>query len=103
LILSLLTKNPDKRLGFNGAQEVKSHKWFKDIDWNALMQKKITPPFKPKITGDYDVDNFDEEFTSEDPISSMNEGNNMKIPNKYQGEFEGMTFIGQTPLSRNND
>jgi serum/glucocorticoid-regulated kinase 2 len=97
LILSLLIKNPDKRLGTKGGDEIRNHKWFKDIDWKNLAEKKLTPPFKPKVTGDYDVDNFDEEFTSEDPINSMVDGN-MKLVNKYQGEFEGMTFVGTNPL-----
>jgi len=51
-ILKLLNKKPEERLGFNGAQEVKEHKWLSNIDWNLLSEKKITPPFKPNIQED---------------------------------------------------
>jgi len=38
----LLAKKPGNRLGYkNQSQEVKSHKWFADIDWNALLEKKV--------------------------------------------------------------
>ncbi|XP_073213243.1 serine/threonine-protein kinase N2 isoform X3 [Lepidochelys kempii] len=38
------------------------------IDWNALLAKKVKPPFVPTIRGREDVSNFDDEFTSEAPI-----------------------------------
>lgn len=59
LILSLssspqfMTKNPHKRLGCvvaqNGEEAIKQHPFFKEIDWLLLEQKKIKPPFKPRI------------------------------------------------------
>jgi len=36
IILQLLTKNPDKRLGTKSADDIKHHKWFKDINWSNL-------------------------------------------------------------------
>jgi len=36
-----LKKDPSKRLGTNGAQEIKDHPWFSDIDWNKLAEKKV--------------------------------------------------------------
>ena len=46
-----------KRLGYNGINEIKNHIWFKNIDWNALLLKRIRSPFIPK-----DGDNFDKKF-----------------------------------------
>jgi len=45
-------------LGFNGAEEVKSHPFFKDVDWQAVYDKKLTPPFIPSLGDDQDVSNF---------------------------------------------
>lgn len=39
-----------------------------NMDWAALLAKKIRPPFIPTIKGREDVSNFDDEFTSEAPI-----------------------------------
>lgn len=40
-------------------EEIKKQKWFENIDWDLLMQKKIMPPFVPVITNEIDVSNFD--------------------------------------------
>jgi len=44
-----LQRKPSNRLGLNGPNEVKSHIWLKDVDWQALVDKKIDAPFKPEI------------------------------------------------------
>ena len=42
LLKKLLEKNPKKRIGI--AEEIKNHKFFKDIEWNELEFKRIKPP-----------------------------------------------------------
>ncbi|XP_036204153.1 serine/threonine-protein kinase N2 isoform X2 [Myotis myotis] len=66
----LLRRNPERRLGAGekDAEDVKKHPFFRLIDWSALMDKKVRPPFVPTIRGREDVSNFDDEFTSEAPI-----------------------------------
>ncbi|XP_012695062.1 serine/threonine-protein kinase N2 isoform X2 [Clupea harengus] len=66
----LLRRNPERRLGAGekDAEEVKKHPFFRNVDWNGLLSKKVRPPFVPTIKGREDVSNFDDEFTSEAPI-----------------------------------
>uniref|UniRef100_A0A3B4FHC3 Protein kinase domain-containing protein n=1 Tax=Pundamilia nyererei TaxID=303518 RepID=A0A3B4FHC3_9CICH len=68
----LLKKNPLKRLGAGerDANEVKGEKFFETIDWEALLAKKVTPPFLPSIKEPTDVSNFDSEFTQLQPTLS---------------------------------
>ena len=47
IINSLLQRKEHIRLGHKGAQSVKDHPWFKDIDWEMLLQQKVSPPFVP--------------------------------------------------------
>lgn len=51
--MQFMTKNPNKRLGCvasqNGEDAIKQHPFFKEIDWVLLEQRKIKPPFKPRI------------------------------------------------------
>lgn len=47
LISKLLELNPEKRLGYNGAQEVKDHPFFAGIDWDSILTQE--PPFIPKL------------------------------------------------------
>lgn len=45
-----MTKNPARRLGCTGNEtQIRGHAFFKDLDWEALEQRKVRPPFKPKI------------------------------------------------------
>ena len=46
LLRALLQRNPSKRLGGGprDAEEIKEHKYFKDINWDDVYNKKISPP-----------------------------------------------------------
>ncbi|KAM3611008.1 uncharacterized protein V6R79_012224 [Siganus canaliculatus] len=72
IIQKLLKKNPLKRLGAGerDANEVKGEKFFETIDWEALLSKKLKPPFLPSIKESMDVSNFDSDFTQLQPILS---------------------------------
>jgi hypothetical protein len=46
----LLEPNPVRRLGTQGgAAEVKAHAFFATLDWEALGQGRLAPPFVPKL------------------------------------------------------
>ena len=38
------------------------------IEWEKLLNKEVPPVFKPIVRSKYDISNFDEEFTREEPI-----------------------------------
>uniref|UniRef100_A0A8C1J691 protein kinase C n=1 Tax=Cyprinus carpio TaxID=7962 RepID=A0A8C1J691_CYPCA len=65
----LLRRNPERRLGSSekDAEDVKKQPFFKNMDWEALLLRKLPPPFLPTIGGKEDISNFDEEFTTEVP------------------------------------
>ena len=56
-LMSKLMNDVDKRIGYNGSEEIKRHPWFKGIDWNNL--KLMKAPFIPKTTNDYDTKYFE--------------------------------------------
>ena len=67
LLTGLLVKEPARRLGGGpeGAKDIMRHVFFETIDWTALQEKKIAPPFKPQVLNETDTRNFDIEFTGE--------------------------------------
>ncbi|KAK1905744.1 Protein kinase C epsilon type [Dissostichus eleginoides] len=77
-----MTKSPTKRLGCVPAQgleeAIKIHVFFREIDWTLLEQRKIRPPFKPRIKTKRDVNNFDQDFTREEPNLTPTEENIIK-------------------------
>lgn len=88
LLSGLLEKQPSKRLG-GGPEDVRdimSHPFFACIDWNDLVLKKITPPFKPQVTSDTDTRYFDSEFTGESVQLTPPDGPNGPSLNSIQEE-----------------
>mgnify|MGYP002477745057 FL=1 len=49
LLQKLLDRDPTKRLGVNGAAEIKAHPFFHSIDWRKLLDRKYEPSFKPNV------------------------------------------------------
>ncbi|KAF8754575.1 Protein kinase C terminal domain [Rhizoctonia solani] len=91
VITGLLQRDPNKRLGNNGAEDIKNHPFFRNyVDWHALSRKKIQPPFKPSVQSAADTSNFDAEFTSEVPLDSVVE--NSHLSETVQDQFKGFTY-----------
>ena len=57
LITKLLVLDPSKRLGVNGAQEIKDHPYFKTIDWSNVFDEE--PSFVPTIENPENTEYFD--------------------------------------------
>ncbi|XP_077834057.1 serine/threonine-protein kinase N1 isoform X5 [Macaca mulatta] len=68
----LLRRNPERRLGSSerDAEDVKKQPFFRTLGWEALLARRLPPPFVPTLSGRTDVSNFDEEFTGEAPTLS---------------------------------
>ncbi|KAF5300530.1 hypothetical protein FQR65_LT09151 [Abscondita terminalis] len=97
ILKGFMTKNPSKRLGCVPAHglesAIRSHSFFRDIDWVALEQRRVRPPFKPKIKNKKDALNFDAEFTKEDPI--LTPVNSEVVRSINQEEFKGFSFVNR--------
>ncbi|KAF2357236.1 Protein kinase domain [Trinorchestia longiramus] len=67
LLSALLKKKPEDRLGFGpeDGKAVMRHEFFRSVDWEAVEQRKLKPPFVPKVTSDTDTRNIDPSFTRE--------------------------------------
>jgi len=61
LIERLLTEDITKRLGnlVGEAEDVKRHRWFREVDWRALYNKEVIPPFIPTCVAANDTSNFE--------------------------------------------
>lgn len=45
-----MTKNPARRLGCSdGETAIRTHLFFKEMDWDALELRKVRPPFRPRV------------------------------------------------------
>ena len=50
-LLQLLRKNPDRRLGASerDAEDVKKQAFFRNVNWEELLMRKVKPPFVPTV------------------------------------------------------
>ena len=85
-------------VSWNDFRAVKAHPFFQSINWEDLENKRITPPFKPKIVDDMDTRNFDSEFTDEsleltptDHQSPLAEEDDKYFPNF---SYRGVSVLG---------
>ena len=60
--------------GKDGIIAIKEHPFFAEIDWDLLYQRKLRPPFVPKIDHNLDVGNIDKMFTREPPRETPETG-----------------------------
>ena len=60
LVKHLLQQDLSKRYGNlkGGVNDIKNHRFFKNLDWNTVVTYKITAPYIPKVAGNGDVANF---------------------------------------------
>lgn len=96
ILRGFMTKNPAKRLGcvkdHGGEKGILTNPFFHEkIDWDLLEKRQIKPPFKPKIKSRTDANNFDKDFTSEEPTLTPVDMSVVKAIN--QEEFQGFSFI----------
>lgn len=98
LLTGLLERDPKKRLGVNGASEIKSHPFFAQIDWKYLLNKKYAAPFLPNVASATDTSNFDQEFTSEVPMDSV-VGKDFFLSESVQQQFGGWSYTNDSKLA----
>ena len=103
LLKALLKKEPEERLGSkNDVEEIKAHEYFRDINWNDVYDRKLSPPIpQQKITKNKHID-IDKILKEEDQIDcDLSENNNFGDINNNNTLFNGWTFI-QNDLPEQN-
>uniref|UniRef100_A0A673AYQ3 protein kinase C n=1 Tax=Sphaeramia orbicularis TaxID=375764 RepID=A0A673AYQ3_9TELE len=100
VLKGFLNKDPKERLGCHpqtGFADIMGHPFFRNVDWDLLEQKQVVPPFKPNISGEFGLDNFDAQFTNE-PIQLTPDDDDV-VKKIDQSEFEGFEYINPLLMS----
>lgn len=92
LIKALFVVDPARRLGANGAQEIKAHPYFAALDWEALAARELTPPFVP--------DSHTVHANSIGEVGEFNKGKykKMKLTEEDHGHYDDFSFVAQRAL-----
>jgi len=91
ILQQLLTRDPAERLGSGptDAQEVMSHAFFRNVNWQDIADRKVAAPFLPQIKSPTDTSNFDSEFTSVTPVLTPVQS---VLSQAMQEEFRGFSY-----------
>jgi len=71
------------RLGYNSSEEIKEHPFFAGVDWIRMSKKQVEVPFKPKISGEFDLGQIDEMFKKEVPAETPEDTSYLNTENKF--------------------
>ncbi|GAV49892.1 hypothetical protein ZYGR_0S00240 [Zygosaccharomyces rouxii] len=85
LVSKLLVLDPAKRLGSNGAQEIKEHPYFSDVDWDRVYEEE--PSFVPSVEDPEDTEYFDLRGAAIEDFGPDYDGREMTVGE--EGEDEG--------------
>ena len=90
LLRGLLQRDPKKRLGGGNrdSEEIKEHKFFEDVDWKKIYEKKIEPPKAMKINNNMYLFNKPKYFADENNLEEIFGDNSLK----------GWTFINKDEM-----
>jgi len=92
ILKQLLCKDPLKRIGVQDKKDLKCHEWFKDINWEKLAKKQITPPLDlveikkkmdPLSNNELKITFEDKDYTNE---------------NKKLKRISNFTFVGENNI-----
>jgi serine/threonine protein kinase len=78
-ITAFLSSDRLQRLGSSNFEQVKSHAFFKGVDWNSAFRELLVPPMVPTVLSEGDSSNFDfyPEEALEEPANMTNEERNL--------------------------
>ncbi|XP_078060826.1 protein kinase C iota type isoform X1 [Mustelus asterias] len=100
VLKGFLNKDPIDRLGCHpqtGFADIQGNPFFRNVDWDLMEQRQVIPPFKPHISGEYGLDNFDSQFTNE-PVQ-LTPDDDDAVKKIDQSEFEGFEYINPLLMS----
>ncbi|KAH7138936.1 kinase-like domain-containing protein [Dendryphion nanum] len=101
LLTRLLRKEPKKRLGSNmpkDLQTIKSHRFFRKINWKKLEARELEPPIQPLITDPELAENFATDFTDLplSPVATKKSFDEYMV--NEQDPFGGFSFVASQSL-----
>lgn len=73
LVRRLLIKDPRRRMGARGLDELRPHPFFQSLDWEKVERREVTAPYIPAVSGETGTENFEDVFTREKPVDSVAE------------------------------
>ncbi|KAK1335618.1 hypothetical protein QTO34_003410 [Cnephaeus nilssonii] len=94
---AFLKRNPSQRMGGSpgDAADVQRHPFFRHINWDDLLARRVDPPFRPSLQSEEDVSQFDTHFTRQTPVDSPDD---TALSESANQAFLGFTYVAPSVL-----
>ena len=84
----MLNKDRKQRLGQNNdVDDILLHPWFKDLDIDKLLKKKLPAPYVPTVESKTDLRNFDPDVVGAELADSIIPAESIKIIENKEDAF----------------
>jgi len=104
-LLKKLLSSQSKRLGKNGAGDIKAHPFFEGLDWNQI--RKETPPFIPSLVSPTDTSHFDDfdpmEHADDEPPIDVISNKTFYGYTYKRGDVDQLRKVATIPKKGNDD
>ncbi|XP_074985340.1 ribosomal protein S6 kinase beta-2 isoform X3 [Caretta caretta] len=96
LLKKFLKRNPSQRIGggTGDAADVQKQPFFRHVNWDELLARKLDPPFRPCLQSDDDVSQFDTRFTRQTPVDSPDDASISESANQAFLPVEVLSLRG---------
>ncbi|XP_023379878.1 ribosomal protein S6 kinase beta-2 isoform X2 [Pteropus vampyrus] len=78
-----------------GALYPQRHPFFRHINWDDLLARRVDPPFRPCLQSEDDVSQFDTRFTRQTPVDSPDD---TALSESANQAFLGFTYVAPSVL-----
>ncbi|XP_032495961.1 ribosomal protein S6 kinase beta-2 isoform X4 [Phocoena sinus] len=97
LVKKFLKRNPSQRIGGGpgDAADVQRHPFFRHVNWDDLLARRVDPPFRPSLQSEEDVSQFDSHFTRQTPVDSPDD---TALSESANQAFLGFTYVAPSVL-----
>lgn len=95
MLRGLLQRDASKRFA---ARDVQEHPWFEGMDFHAVLNREVAPPWVPtNINGDLDTINFESKYIQR-KVAATSPTDNCDELSKSQNElFTGFSYVRTPP------
>jgi len=100
LILQFLNKDAKKRLGCgeDGADQIMGHPFFASIDWDELIRRESSPPFRPDVSNEQDTKYVPSAYLKLEAKDSIVKPAPGAAGASARGQWDDFTYVTGSPM-----
>ena len=101
-INKLIQRNPEKRLGKNGIDEIKNHPWLKNTDWKKLYLHELESPFISSLSNEMVIYKKFSEKNNDTTKATLERSVDSENINDFNHQFDDYYYFNRFSMKNLN-